>query len=769
MFEPIRESLRESCTDSQRVEVKTDAPKFEPLEERLLLSLLGIGVLIEPPDVYYDAQGALAYTAASESFTADAEPTGIALTAGSRPIRIYDPRDFQINLQVDNSGELIGGVAGDDLYVEGQIDVNRDGIMDYDGILLTGEIQAFGYLDSGGATDQYDFRFTPTGGDLMPFFEGNDIGVDMTSLNSTFTGSFAIDFSGLSQGVLGVIEKLAPPVSSLAGRAFIDANNNGVDEGEAGIGNVLVSLSGTDTDGNAVNLSAMTGVDGSFLFEDINPGTYDLGETQPGGYLDGTDIAGDAGGAVGNDLISGIALVGGEAATGYAFGELEAASISGLAYVDENNDGQVGAAEELLADVTVTLTGTDDLGNAVSLTMQTGVDGAFEFTDLRPGTYTISETQPADLLDGQMSVGDLGGAAVEGSDAIADIVVSSGDAGAGYRFGEILPGSLSGLVYVDFNDDGEVNFGETTIEGVTVTLTGVDDRGNTVSQTVQTDVDGDYVFTELRPGTYTIAEVQPVGYEDGQDALGTEGGTLTNDQAADIGLGVGTAGMNYNFGERPMATSEVTAGQTATIGFWRNKNGQALVKSVNDGPDSTQLGNWLAATYPKMYGVEAGENDLTGMTNSAVADFYMAVFRAKKGSQWWQLRHLGPAKLDAQVMALAFATYMTNQSLAGTVAADYGFTVTEYGIGAATFNIGDAGAAFGVADGTEMTVMDILLATNDQAIDGVLYDGDAILRSMANAVYTAINEAGDRSDLTAEEFLEWFRLTLENLLAQNLG
>ena len=48
-----------------------------------------------------------------------------------------------------------------------------------------------------------------------------------------------------------------------------------------------------------------------------------------------------------------------------------------------------------------------------------------------------------------------------------------------------------------------------------------------------------------------------------------------------------------------------------------------------------------------------------------------------------------------------------------------------------------------MADYTEMTVMDILLATNDQAVDGALYDMDAILRSLANEVYTGINESGD--------------------------
>lgn len=37
---------------------------------------------------------------------------------------------------------------------------------------------------------------------------------------------------------------------------------------------------------------------------------------------------------------------------------------------------------------------------------------------------------------------------------------------------------LIGLVWQDFNNDGEVNFGEKAMENVAVALSGTDDRGN---------------------------------------------------------------------------------------------------------------------------------------------------------------------------------------------------------------------------------------------------------------------------------------------------
>jgi hypothetical protein len=79
------------------------------------------------------------------------------------------------------------------------------------------------------------------------------------------------------------------------------------------------------------------------------------------------------------------------------------------------------------------------------------------------------------------------------------------------------------------------------------------------------------------------------------------------------------------------------------------------------------------------------------------------------------------------------------------VAASYGFVVSGDGVGAATWNVGSAGDAFGVANSTTLTVMDLLLATDDQAINGLLYNGNAARRNGANAVYSALNQAGSIS------------------------
>jgi hypothetical protein len=92
---------------------------------------------------------------------------------------------------------------------------------------------------------------------------------------------------------------------------------------------------------------------------------------------------------------------------------------------------------------------------------------------------------------------------------------------------------------------------------------------------------------------------------------------------------------------------------------------------------------------------------------------------------------------------VALSVYATNATLDSTgVAAPYGFTVSGDGLGAAGVSVGSDGDAFGVANNTSMTVMDLLLATDAQAVNGVLYNGNATKRSHANDLFSAINQAG---------------------------
>jgi hypothetical protein len=174
----------------------------------------------------------------------------------------------------------------------------------------------------------------------------------------------------------------------------------------------------------------------------------------------------------------------------------------------------------------------------------------------------------------------------------------------------------------------------------------------------------------------------------------------------------------------------VAPGQTATIGFWHN-NGQALITNFNGGATATALANWLANTFPHLYGVNAGANNLAGKTNAQVATFYQRLY------------NLGGKRVDAEVLTTALNVYATTSFLGGTAGAQYGFTVTAGGVGAKTWNVGSNGAAFAVANNTVLTVIQLLQAADKQAVNGVLYNGNSTLRDQADVVFDGINQSGD--------------------------
>jgi hypothetical protein len=166
-------------------------------------------------------------------------------------------------------------------------------------------------------------------------------------------------------------------------------------------------------------------------------------------------------------------------------------------------------------------------------------------------------------------------------------------------------------------------------------------------------------------------------------------------------------------------------GDTATIGFWNNKNGQALIKSLNTGPSSTALATWLATNFPHLYGADAGANNLTGKTNTDVAALFQKFFNVKG------------AKTDAQVLGAALAVYVTDSDLAGTAATKYGFTVTSGGTGDKTYNVGSLGTAIGLQNNTTYTVLQLLRQADLDKANGT-FNANAF-----NSIFDGINQKGD--------------------------
>jgi len=335
------------------------------------------------------------------------------------------------------------------------------------------------------------------------------------------------------------------PPASLAGKVYVDHNNNGqIDANEPGIAGVTVHL--LDANMNPTGVSTVTDASGNYSFQNLMPGTYGVSEVHPLAYIDGLDSAGSHGGSALNpgDKISGATLLGGANAVNYNFGELEPASIHGRVHLTLDGDCEYQPTDPPLAGVTIWL--LDAQGNRIAQTV-TDATGQYHFTGLAPGTYGVEESQPAGYLDGGEKPGSAGGTAT--NDKISQIVLGSGANAVEYNFCEIPPASLSGTVYVDYNNNGIMEANEPGIAGVTVQL--LDGNQNPTGVTTLTDAAGNYAFYDLYPGTYGVAEVQPSGYFDGLDTAGSVGGVAQNpgDRISQIVLGAGVAAVNYKFGE----------------------------------------------------------------------------------------------------------------------------------------------------------------------------------------------------------------------------
>jgi protocatechuate 3,4-dioxygenase beta subunit len=494
-------------------------------------------------------------------------------------------------LDTDGNGQQNGaevGVAGAKVTLWQDADGNPATV---DWVQVTQDISGTTFGTAGeittGSTGAYLFdnlkpgvfqvRFTaPTGMQLTTA----NLGADATDSDAVIGATPNVGTTGaitLNSGdALRTVDAGVYALASIGNRVWEDLDRNGKqDAGEVGVANIPVQLTGTDGAGNAVTFNTTTIADGSYLFPNLVPGSYTVSVLPALGYMPtvanaGTGASADA---IDSDVsttdsdsgpgqrfsASPTTLVSGQNDMTWDAGLIRNPVVSGHVYVDDNNNGTRASSEPGIGGVILTLTGKDSAGNTVLLTATTDDTGFYSFGAVSPSDsagYTITETHPTAYLDGKDVAGSTGGTVT--NDVIGAIVVRSSDVSIDNDFGELRGASLGGNVYVDNTNDGILQSGEPAIANVTVTLTGTDDLGNQVSLSMPTGADGSYLFSNLRPGTYTVTETQPSAYADGKDTAGNTGGTVGNDVLSAITLGSGQDSRNNNFGELPTSASPLT-------------------------------------------------------------------------------------------------------------------------------------------------------------------------------------------------------------------
>ncbi|MBC8001961.1 MAG: HYR domain-containing protein, partial [Opitutaceae bacterium] len=168
-----------------------------------------LGVAPGYPRVGFISQSptAVSYDPGSHILTVNADPIDIVDSPLDGGVLIVSNRSVQIVL--NNSGGMVSGTGG--FTLTGEFTRTEGGMpVTYSGVLLTGDVTAFGYLDSA-FVDQYDFRVNLTGGQIVSLFNcGSSLAIELTSEASTFQGNFEQEFHGTAKGSLGP-EDLTPP------------------------------------------------------------------------------------------------------------------------------------------------------------------------------------------------------------------------------------------------------------------------------------------------------------------------------------------------------------------------------------------------------------------------------------------------------------------------------------------------------------------------------------------------------------------------------
>ena len=183
-------------------------------------------------------------------------------------------------------------------------------------------------------------------------------------------------------------------------------------------------------------------------------------------------------------------------------------NLGGTIYRDSDASYSKSDDEQRFKGVTVALLGEDGTpvldADGQPMTAVTDENGAYQFVGLGRGSYRVVIVDPdkGDLAGLIPTQAYTGRGATQASVTISDASVQ------GVDFGLVAPATIGDRVWNDKDGNGADN-GEPGVPGVTVILK--DANGVEVARTT-TDANGNYRFTGLVPGTYTVDIEVPAGF-----------------------------------------------------------------------------------------------------------------------------------------------------------------------------------------------------------------------------------------------------------------
>ncbi|MCL1474338.1 S8 family serine peptidase [Argonema antarcticum] len=323
---------------------------------------------------------------------------------------------------------------------------------------------------------------------------------------------------------------------------------------------------------------------------------------------------------------------------------------------------------------------------------QTDANGDYIFTGLEAGTYTVAEVQQPGW---EQTYPD--------GDGTHTVNLDPGEIVSDIDFGnQALPGEIHGIKWNDVDGDGELDAGESGLANWTIFLdenqNGQLDAGE---ESTVTNANGEYEFTDLDLGTYTVAEVLKDGWVQTYPGAPSNAGFETGDFSS-------------------WETAGVTSIETAAFGSGPTEGTyQASISNAFGSVSDAELETFLELT--------AGSLDDLGNGNATEGSAIQQTVTVEAGSQltfdWNFFTNEGTPSIYNDFAFISIASdgantlASTNSDFVPSSAPSF-FEMTDFGSFSYTFtNAGTYKVGVGVVDVTDSVVDSGLLIDNFSLTD----------------------------------------------------
>jgi subtilase family serine protease/alpha-tubulin suppressor-like RCC1 family protein len=186
-------------------------------------------------------------------------------------------------------------------------------------------------------------------------------------------------------------------------------------------------------------------------------------------------------------------------------------SIGDFVWLDTNANGSQDVSESGLANINIHLY---DNANIRVASASTDASGGYRFNNLDTGDYYLEVVAPTGYVFTSPHQGnDSRDSDVDPTNGRTNLITVTSGNHLNWDAGLYQPASISGQVWNDIDGNGLAN-SEPMIPGWTVYI---DDNNNnqldSVETATQTNVDGQYTFNNLKPGSFNVSQVVPAGWK----------------------------------------------------------------------------------------------------------------------------------------------------------------------------------------------------------------------------------------------------------------